>query len=51
MTDRNGTEGWGLLCGEGWSTREAMVVCRQLGLGYAKSGLPVGGTTLAYLTL
>ncbi|KAG7458688.1 hypothetical protein MATL_G00223240 [Megalops atlanticus] len=38
-TDANGTQGWGLICGEGWSTREAMVVCRQLGLGYANHGL------------
>ncbi|KAG9344121.1 hypothetical protein JZ751_012603 [Albula glossodonta] len=25
-TDANGTQGWGLICGEGWSTREAMVI-------------------------
>ncbi|KAG7461574.1 hypothetical protein MATL_G00192570 [Megalops atlanticus] len=39
ISEGNGTDGWGVICGDGWTTREAMVVCRQLGLGYAKSGL------------
>ncbi|XP_061742168.1 lysyl oxidase homolog 3B isoform X2 [Nerophis ophidion] len=40
-TDANGTEAWGLICGETWTTKEAIVVCRQLGLGYANQGLQI----------
>ncbi|XP_076605604.1 lysyl oxidase homolog 3B isoform X5 [Chaetodon auriga] len=37
----NETQSWGLICGETWSTREATVACRQLGLGYANQGLQI----------
>uniref|UniRef100_A0AAQ6AI52 Lysyl oxidase homolog n=1 Tax=Amphiprion ocellaris TaxID=80972 RepID=A0AAQ6AI52_AMPOC len=39
--DSNGTQSWGLICGESWTTKEAMVACRQLGLGYANQGLQI----------
>ncbi|XP_075430044.1 lysyl oxidase homolog 3 isoform X2 [Ascaphus truei] len=39
LWESRGAERWGLVCGEGWGIVQASIVCQQLSLGYASTGL------------
>lgn len=51
LVTRGRTSRWGAVCGEHWGLKEAMVVCRQMGLGFASHALQVSACPKNILVL